>query len=79
MSERTTNKAIGLPQVLNRWHAEVVYITSTGPLMLEHDFEEMEELHDLIEAGPSFGAIDTITVRYVGPADPHTIDPFDFA
>lgn len=43
---------------LIRWHAVVHYRTENGTPEVEHDLEELGELHDLIELGPR---LDTIT------------------
>ena len=41
---------------LIRWHADVHYRTfDDGPLLVEHDFEELAELHERIELGPPLG------------------------
>jgi hypothetical protein len=47
---------------LIRWHAEVHYRTDNGPLLVEHDFEELMELHDRIELGPHWDTIEKIEV-----------------
>ena len=49
-----------------RWHATINY--RTGPeeyLAVEHDLEELEDLHDLVERGPDWDTIDEIVVRRV--------------
>jgi hypothetical protein len=45
-----------------RWHATVYYRTDQGMVEVEHDCEELEELHDLIERGPNWNTIDRIVV-----------------
>jgi len=45
-----------------RWTATVWYRSADGPIDVTHDFEEMEELHDLVEAGPHWDTIDRIEV-----------------
>jgi hypothetical protein len=43
-----------------RWRAVVTYINGGSPEVFH--FEELDELHDLIEGGPSFYEIDRIVV-----------------
>jgi hypothetical protein len=51
-----------------RWKAEVVY--THGPLKLAtYVFDEIGELHDIVEHGPNFYAIDSITVSLQCTAD----------
>lgn len=45
-----------------RWKAVATYRTANGPVDVEHFFEELEELHDLIEAGPDWNALVDIRV-----------------
>jgi hypothetical protein len=42
---------------LIRWHAVVHYRTENGAIDVEHDLEELGELHDLIERGPHWDTI----------------------
>lgn len=46
----------------SRWHAVATYRTKTGPLDVHHDIEELDELRDLIEAGPDWNAIIDIRI-----------------
>jgi hypothetical protein len=46
-----------------RWLATITYRTDSGPTDVDHAFEELDELHDLVEAGPSWDCIETITIR----------------
>ena len=46
-----------------RWIAIVTYRSTSGPIEVDHHFEELEELHALIERGPDWNTIDTIVVR----------------
>lgn len=45
-----------------RWHATIYYRSETGGIDLECDFEELEELHDIVERGPDWNTIDKIVV-----------------
>ena len=49
-----------------RWHAIVFYRTDAGLIEVEHDYDEIGDLHDFIEKGPSFCCIDRIEIRYCG-------------
>jgi hypothetical protein len=48
---------------MKRWHATIIYRSDSGPVDVEHDFEELAELHNLVERGPNWNAIERITVR----------------
>jgi hypothetical protein len=43
-----------------RWHAEIVYNDDTPTDAVE--FEELDELQDLVERGPDWNTIDKIIV-----------------
>lgn len=49
---------------LPRWTATVWYRTDEGLIDVEHVFEELDMLHNLIERGPDFYAIERIEVRH---------------
>jgi hypothetical protein len=46
-----------------RWVATIYYRTDAGLIDVEHEFEELDMLHDLVESGPSFYTIDRIEIR----------------
>ncbi len=47
-----------------RWLATVNYRSdAVGVVAVDYDIEELDELADLIEAGPSWHTIDKITIR----------------
>lgn len=56
------------PGIPPRWTATVWYRTDAGIIDVEHTFEELDMLHDLVENGPSFFAIDRIEVRLSEPS-----------
>lgn len=45
-----------------RWKATLVYRTDNGPVDVEHEFEEIEDLHDLVERGPDWNTLVKITI-----------------
>lgn len=45
-----------------RWHAVITYLTQHGANMVEHDIEELEDLQDIVERGPSWNTIEKIEV-----------------
>jgi len=47
-----------------RWVATVYYRTDVGLIDVEHRLEEIGDLHDLIERGPDFYAIDHVDIRH---------------
>lgn len=40
-----------------RWKVTLVYRSENGPVDVEHDVEELDEIADLIEAGPDWNAL----------------------
>lgn len=53
-----------------RWMARVTYKGNLGPIVVDHAFEELHELHDIIERGPSWDALLDIVVWLQRPAYP---------
>lgn len=60
--------------VLRRWVAKITYRRDTGNEARVVSFEEIYELHDIIERGPDFYAIESIVITTNGRADPTTIE-----
>jgi hypothetical protein len=56
------------------WHVTVRYRTDQGPLEVEHDIEELMELHDLIEHGPHWDTIEEIVVTRIDPDPDLTVE-----
>ena len=57
-----------------RWRAVIVYRTDVGLVDVEHFFEEIDELHVLVERGPSWFAIDHIRIDLNGDGKRVTIE-----
>lgn len=57
-----------------RWTATVWYRSIKGLIDVEHQFEELDMLHMLIERGPNFYAIDRIEIRLLRNDMPITIE-----
>ena len=51
-----------------RWMATIYYRTDAGLVDVEHQFEELDMLHAIVERGPSFYAIDRIEIRTATPS-----------
>lgn len=49
-----------------RWQATVFYQSESGLVDVVHDLDEIEDLHDLVEAGPHFDTIRGISIKRVG-------------
>jgi uncharacterized protein YllA (UPF0747 family) len=49
----------------HRWIATIFYRSDAGLVDVDHDFEEIEELHSIVERGPDWHTIDRIEVRLV--------------
>ena len=64
-----------LAKVFNpRWAATVHYRVDAGLVDITHDLEEIEDLQELVEAGPHFDTIDKITIVYVMGAGVLTVE-----
>ena len=46
-----------------RWHAVITFSGDAGPYDVIHDFEELEELHDIVERGPDWHSILSIKIE----------------
>lgn len=58
-----------------RWIATMTYRTNNGPLGVDHAFDELEELQDIVERGPSWDALIDIRIRYQLPShDKETVE-----
>ena len=57
-----------------RWHAVVYYRSDNGPVDVEHDFDEIADLEEAIEAGPHWAAIDRIVITYQGCDEQLTVE-----
>ena len=60
-----------------RWKATIYYLTNSGLCDVEHNFDELDLLHHLVEAGPSFQSIDRIEVIYTGLTQKLTVEEAD--
>ena len=50
-----------------RWIAKIVYqVDDTVTKIVYHYVDELEELQDLVEKGPDFGAIKSFEISYTG-------------
>ena len=52
-----------------RWRATVFYRTKTGTVDVEHDLEELAEIHDIVEAGPHWDTIEKIEIVRINHCD----------
>jgi hypothetical protein len=53
-----------------RWTAVIHYRSDKGLVDVTHYFEEIEDLHDLVEAGPNFYAIERIEITLTDQSFP---------
>ena len=52
------NKSVGDDQKPSaRWRADIEYRSENGGNVVSHYFQEIEELHDVIEGGPHFDTL----------------------
>lgn len=52
-----------------RWHATIFYRSEAGTVDVDHDIEELEELHELVERGPDWNTIEQIIVTLARTTD----------
>ena len=64
----------GQPITLYRWVARITYRRDTGNEVRVVSFEELFELHDIIERGPDFYAIESIVITSSGREPLTTIE-----
>ena len=57
-----------------RWNATIYYRTDNGLLDNEVQFEEICDLDEYIEAGPHWGAIDRIEIKYAASDNKLTVE-----
>lgn len=62
------------PIALHRWVAEIDYRRDGGIQTVTKALHELRDLHDVVEAGPSFYAIAAIRIGPPRHADPVTIE-----
>ena len=58
---------------MKRWLATVYYRTETGLVDVEHYVDELEDVQEVVEAGPSWESIDRIVITYELGERPKTI------
>lgn len=47
---------------MERWRATIVYRSEHGPVDVEHEIEELDEIAELVEAGPDWNTIVNINI-----------------
>ena len=57
-----------------RRKVRIVYNTEDGDDVMEHKISEIGEIHDIVEAGPSFYAIREIVITLAEPAGLITVE-----
>lgn len=45
-----------------RWKCVIMYRADSGPIDVTHDVDELYEIHDLVERGPHWDAIEKIEI-----------------
>lgn len=50
------------PEAGPRWRGYVTYWSAKGDILVEHDFEEIQDLQQIIEAGPDWNTIRDMTI-----------------
>lgn len=57
-----------------RWRASIYYRTDNGIFPIVREFDEIYELHDVVEHGPHWDTIDHIDVRRIAVDDFLTVE-----
>lgn len=52
---------------IKRWHIAIIYRGEAGPVVVDYNIEELDELSDLVERGPDWNSILTISVELNSP------------
>jgi len=52
-----------------RWRAVIEFASQNGPITIEHFFEEISDLHLIIEHGPDWNTLTRCTVTLNRPDD----------
>ena len=50
-----------------RWLLTIIYRCETGPCVVDHDIEELEEIHGIVERGPDWNSILNISAELQDP------------
>lgn len=58
------------PGVPARWTAIIYYRTELGIIDVEHQIEELDMLHTVVEQGPDFHTVDRIEIRHTKNPSP---------
>ena len=61
----SADQATPARDIIIRWHVIILYRTDAGLNPVEHDLEELSELHDLVERGPHWDTIHEIVIHRV--------------
>ena len=51
----------------SRWQMSVIYRGESGPVVVDYDVEELDEISDLIERGPDWNSIEDISIQLRDP------------
>lgn len=46
-----------------RWLMSIIYRTDNGPVVVDYEIEELDEIADIVERGPDWNAILDISVQ----------------
>lgn len=53
-----------------RWQVTIWYRSELGSLDVQHAVDEIEEVHDLVEAGPDWNTVEKIEIVLANKSDP---------
>lgn len=56
-----------------RWKATVYYRTANGTVDVEHELEELADIHDRVEAGPHWDTVEKIEIVRINHVDSATL------
>jgi hypothetical protein len=51
----------------SRWIMSIIYRGETGPVVVDYDVEELEEVAGIVERGPGWNTIQDITIQLRDP------------
>lgn len=58
-----SSNVVAFPSAALRWRAVIVYRTVAGPMTLDFQVEEIEDVADAVDKGPDWRCIESITIE----------------
>lgn len=56
-----------------RWKATIFYRSENGPVDVEHELDEVGDIHDVVEKGPHWDTIERIEIFRINHCDSESL------